>query len=163
MDFGASMENIQEELLICRPHDAFGFAIRHFEDEKLLPEEEAQHTTMVRGEEVDGRTLVAEARVVACPIFSVAVGGMKNSTKRPPLELDHSTLERESHCDRSLNPWKDCNSESNSNCCDIGLSGDVGSVYFYSEELRCYINQSLSRSVGQLHICLPIIFVSKEK
>ena len=44
-----------------------------------LPEEEAQHTTMVRGEEVNGRTLVAEARVVACPIFSVAVGGMKNS------------------------------------------------------------------------------------
>lgn len=43
MDFGASMENIQEELLICRPHDAFGFAIRHFKEREVVTGRRGTH------------------------------------------------------------------------------------------------------------------------
>ena len=47
MDFGTSMENFQEELLICRPRDPFAFAVRYFKDEKLPNPEEAHATQML--------------------------------------------------------------------------------------------------------------------
>lgn len=41
------MESFQEGLLICRPRDPFGFAIRYFKDEKLPNPEEAHAVHML--------------------------------------------------------------------------------------------------------------------
>ena len=65
MEFVNTMDNFQDSLLVARPRDVFGFAVRYFQDEKASSPEEAHAVHMLPFLIFDNQ----QFKSAACTIF----------------------------------------------------------------------------------------------